>query len=76
MARRDEGRQLSSLPHPALVCSGAQLDTVIAEMESGTFPLPEDAIWRGDLPRGTAIRLALATGATAGQVDEIIREER
>ena len=60
------------MPHPAIVCSGPQLDSVIAELEAGTYPQPEDAIWRGDLPIPLAIRLAKATGATAEQIAEVI----
>jgi len=60
------------MPHPAIVCSGPQLDSVIAGLEAGTYPQPEDAIWRGDLPRAKAIRLAKATGATDEQIAEII----
>ena len=63
-----------SLPHPAIVCSGPQLDQVIAELEAGTYPQPEDAIWRGDLPREFAVRLAKATGATDEQIAEVIAE--
>ncbi len=60
------------LPHPAIVCGGPQLLSVIAEMEAGTCPLPEDAIWRDDLPREMAARLAKATGATDEQIAEIV----
>lgn len=60
-----------SMPHPAIVCSGPQLDKVITEMEAGTYPLPEDAVWREDLSRELAVRLALATGATMEQIEEI-----
>jgi hypothetical protein len=62
------------MPHPAIVCSGPQLDSVIRDLEAGTYPQPEDAIWRGDLPRETAIRLARATGATDAQIAEITGE--
>jgi hypothetical protein len=55
-----------NLPHPAIICSGPQLLKVIEELEAGTYPQPGDAIWRDDLPRDLAIRLALATGATPG----------
>jgi hypothetical protein len=60
-----------AMPHPAIVCSGPQLDSVIKELEAGTYPQPEDAIWRGDLPRDLAVRLAKATGATDEQIAEI-----
>jgi predicted RNA methylase len=53
------------------VCSGTQLLKVITELEAGTYPQPDDAIWRDDLPRDLAVRLALATGATAEQIAEI-----
>jgi hypothetical protein len=64
-----------NLPHPAIVCSGPQLLSVIEELEAGTYPQPEDAIWRGDLPRDLAVRLAKATGATDEQIAEICAEE-
>lgn len=57
--------------HPAIVCGGPQLLSVIEGLEAGTYPQPEDAIWRGDLPRDLAVRLAKATGATDGQIAEI-----
>lgn len=60
------------MPHPAIVCSGPQLDKVIEELEAGTYPQPEDAIWRGDLPLDTAIRLAKATGASDAQIAETL----
>ena len=60
------------MPHPAIVCSGPQLMSVIAGLEAGTYPQPEDAIWRGDLPTETAIRLAKATGATDEQIAEVM----
>jgi hypothetical protein len=63
------------LTHPAIVCGGPQLMSVIKELEAGTYPQPEDAIWRGDLPRDLAVRLAEATGATDEQIAEVIREE-
>jgi predicted RNA methylase len=60
----------SSMPHPAVVTSGPQLMKVIGELEAGTYPQPEFAVWREDLPRDLAVRLALATGATMEQVEE------
>ena len=63
---------MKRLPHPAIVVSGPQLDSVIEELEAGTYPQPEDAIWRDDLPLDTAIRLAKATGATDAQIAEIL----
>lgn len=62
---------LNRFPHPAIVSGGRQLEKVITEMEAGTYPLPENAVWRGDLPRDLAVRLALATGATMEQITEI-----
>jgi predicted RNA methylase len=57
------------MPHPAIITSGPQLAKVIEEMESGAYPLPEDAVWRDDLPRDLAVRLALATGASMEQIE-------
>ena len=51
------------MPHPAIVCSGPQLLSVIEGLEAGTYPQPDDAIWRGDLPRDLAVRLARAAQA-------------
>jgi hypothetical protein len=76
-------RRKFDMPHPAIVCSGPQLESVISELEAGTYPQPEDAIWRGDLPHDLAVRLAKATGATdeqiaaitSGQAGEIAAEE-
>jgi hypothetical protein len=59
------------MPHPAIVCGGPQLLSVIEGMEAGTYPLPEDAVWRGDLPHDLAVRLAKATGATDEQIAEV-----
>ncbi len=56
---------MKRLPHPALVLSESpQLDSVIAGMTAGTYPLPDEPVWRGDLPRDLAVRLARATGAS------------
>jgi len=63
------------LPHPAIICSGPQLLSVIKGLEAGTYPQSEDAIWRDDLPRPLAVRLAKATGATDEQIAEITEEE-
>jgi hypothetical protein len=60
-----------SLPHPSIVCGGPQLLKVIEEMEAGTYPLPDIAVWREDLPRELRVRLAKATGATDTQIGEI-----
>src|SRR6267154_2178362 len=57
------------MPHPAIITSGPQLAKVIEEMEAGAYPLPECAVWRDDLPRDLAVRLALATGATMEQIE-------
>lgn len=67
--------RLPRLPHPGVVCSGPQLDSVISELEAGSCPQPEYAIWRDDLPRETAVRLARATGATDEQIAEITGEK-
>jgi len=68
------GRELHRLPHPAYVCSGPQLDRVIADMEDGSMALPPEAIWRDDLPYQQAWRLAKATGASDGQISDLLRE--
>ena len=62
---------MKRLPHPVIVCGGPQLLKVIAELEAGTYPQPEDAVWRDDLPRDLAVRLAKATGATNEQIAEV-----
>ena len=67
---------MKRLPHPATFLDNCpQLLKVIAEMEAGTYPLPDDAIWRGGLPRDLAVRLAKATGATDEQIAEVIAEQ-
>ena len=63
-----------NMPHPAVIVSGPQLMKVIGELEAGTYPQPQDAIWRGDLPRDLAVRLAKATGASDEQIAEVIAE--
>jgi predicted RNA methylase len=60
---------LARLPHPAIFQEGPPLIRVIEDMEAGAYPLPEDAVWRDDLPRDLAVRLALATGATMEQIE-------
>lgn len=65
---------MRALPHPAIIVSGPQLLRVITELEAGTYPQPDDAIWRDDLPRDLAERLARATGATEAQIAEITRD--
>lgn len=60
------------LPHPVILLDDCpQLRSVIAELEAGTYPQPEYAVWRDDLPRDLAVRLAQATGATDEQIAEI-----
>jgi len=64
------GTDMERLPHPAIICSpGPQLTSVIEQLEAGTCPQPEDAVWRDDLPYDLAVRLALATGATMEQIE-------
>lgn len=63
-------RKLTGMPHPAVVCEGPQLLQVIAELEAGTYPQPEYAVWRSDLPHDLAVRLARATGATEEDITE------
>lgn len=66
---------MKAMPHPAIILDDCpQLHSVIAELEAGTYPQPDDAIWRDDLPRDLAIRLAKATGATDEQIREITGE--
>lgn len=63
------------MPHPAIVLDDCpQLLGAIEQMEAGTYPLPEVAVWRDDLPRPLAIRLARATGATDEQITEVLAE--
>lgn len=61
-------------PHPVLLYEGDQLIRMIEQLEAGDYPQPDDAIWRGDLPRDLAIRLARATGATEEQIAEALAE--
>jgi len=64
------------LPHPAIILDDSpQLRKVITEMEAGTYPLPEDAIWREDLPRDLRVRLARATGGTDEQIAGALADE-
>lgn len=73
----DNRRRLEPLTHPAYVCSGAQLETVMAELEAGSMPPPDVPVWRpDDLPMETAVRLARATGATAEEVADAQRDFR
>ena len=65
-----------SLPHPAIILDNCpQLLSVIAELGAGPCPQTEDAIWRDDLPRDLAVRLAKATGATDEQIAEITDQD-
>lgn len=70
------------LPHPAIILDDCpQLLSVIEGMEMTLrlrfhpdrhpYPLPDDAVWREDLPLPLRIRLAKATGATDAQVAEM-----
>jgi predicted RNA methylase len=61
-------------PHPAQLHEGDQLIRMIEQLEAGDYPQPDYAIWRGDLPRDLAIRLARATGATDEQIAEAIAD--
>jgi hypothetical protein len=62
----------AALPHPVIILDNCpQLLSVIAELEAGTYPQPETAVWRDDLPRELAVRLAKATGATDEQIASI-----
>lgn len=72
--------RLPRLPHPAFVCSGPQLNQVIADMAAGRTPLPEEdgvllIVWRSDLPREQAIHLARVTGGTEEQIAAQIAED-
>lgn len=58
-----------NLPHPAILLDDCpQLRSVITELEAGTYPQPDVAVWRDDLPHDPAVRLAKATGATDEQI--------
>lgn len=73
----DDRRRLERLPHPAMVVSGPQLDTVMAELEAGSMQPPDFPVWRpDDLPMETAVRLARATGATVEQIADAQRDFR
>lgn len=64
--------KLGKLPHPVLLLDDCpQLDSVIEQLEAGTYPQTEYAVWRDDLPVAKAVRLAKATGATDEQIAEI-----
>lgn len=61
-----------ALPHPVIILDDCpQLHSVIAELEAGTYPQPDVAVWRDDLPHNLAVRLAKATGATDAQIAEV-----
>ena len=58
-----------NMPHPAVLLDDCpQLQSVIAELEAGTYPQPDYVVWREDLPRETRVRLARATGGTDEQI--------
>jgi hypothetical protein len=60
---RPRGRKLDPLTHPAFVSTGAQLIGVIAQLEAGTMPPPDEgAVWRPELDVTTCERLARADG--------------
>lgn len=65
---------MRNLPHPVCILDDCpQLDRVIADMEAGTYPLPDDDIpWRTDLPEAKRIRLARACGATDEQIQALL----
>ena len=69
--------KLPALPHPATFLGDCpQLHTVIRDMEADAYPLPDDAVWRCDLPQPLAIRLARATGATSEQIEDMVRQDQ
>ena len=61
-----------NLPHPAVVCGGPQLLSVIEGLEAGTYPQTDAVIWRDDLDLELAIRLARATGGTDDQIADCL----
>jgi len=68
---------MRNLPHPATFLEPSpQLTKVIEELEAGTYPQTEDAIWRQDLPHDLRVRLARATGATDRQIARAEREDQ
>jgi hypothetical protein len=58
--------------HPAQLRSGAQLDQVIAELAAGARPQPDAPVWRPDVPREQAVRLAVASGADRAALAEVL----
>ena len=60
------------MTHPAQLRSGAQLDQVIAELAAGARPRPDAPVWRPDVPREQAVRLAVATGADGPALAEVL----
>jgi hypothetical protein len=63
------------LPHPVLILDNCpQLLSVIGELEAGTYPQTDVAVWRDDLPRPLAVRLAKATGATDEQISAMLAD--
>ena len=68
--------KLGNMPHPAIILDDCpQLHSVIAELEAGTYPQPDEAVWREDLPRELTVRLARATGATDEQIAGALAED-
>jgi hypothetical protein len=65
-------RELTDLPHPAILSNGAQLDRVIAWLELGALPQPGQPVWRPDVPREQAVRLAVATGADRADLASVL----
>jgi hypothetical protein len=51
---------------------GWQLTRIIEQMEAGNYPLPSVPVWRGDLPRDLAIRIACATGADPDELTAVL----
>ena len=60
------------MTHPAQLRSGAQLDQVITELAAGAWPQPDAPVWRPDVPREQAVRLAVATGADGPALAEVL----
>jgi hypothetical protein len=52
--------------------SGAQLDQVIGWLAAGAMPLPDAPVWRADVPREQAVRLAVASGADGLALAEVL----
>jgi hypothetical protein len=58
--------------HPAMLRSGAELDRIIVWVASGELPRPAVPVWRPDVPREQAVRLAVATGADPVALAELL----